>query len=429
MHELTGDREAVVRILEKTIHELEEGRPDTAHAGVRALSLASTRVWQPRRDELVERLTRAYEWDRREGAIAETAAFVPARRAEVRSPGVTDEPWYVPRNRTLSLFQSAMDEYLERKSEEDPSAAGLADSEQFDTTDPLWVSVVLQKLKAFFRGKARFPKHRSRTDFRFDLDNSVRIALVADWGTANASALAVGAEIKKRKPHHIIHLGDIYYSGDEREVHKRLLDVWPRHDGLQRSWALNANHEMYSGGHGYFKTVLPAFEQPASYFNLGNEHWRFIGLDTGYVDENLNAEQADWLAGQVEGPGKKVFLSHHQLYSPFENAGEKIERWIDGILRAGLVEAWFWGHEHKMVVYDRFKGVKGRCMGHGGIPFFVPPEHGERDEPAIKFIHTRGRPDRPDRGVHGFAILTLENKDLHVEYIDQDGKKAFEEDL
>jgi hypothetical protein len=238
MHQLTGDRQAVIRVLEETIHRLQESRRDTVLAGTEALSLASTRVWQPRRDEIVERLSNAHDWDRREGQIAETVALVPARRAEVRAPGVVDEAWYAPRHRTLALFQSAMDEYLERKSAEDPAAA-LAAVEQFDTKDPLWASVALQKLKAFFRGKARFPTHRSSNDFRFQLDDSCRIALVADWGTATPGALAVAREIARRRPHQIIHLGDVYYSGDEREVRKRMLDVWPRPDSLQRSWALH----------------------------------------------------------------------------------------------------------------------------------------------------------------------------------------------
>jgi hypothetical protein len=429
MHELSGDREAVIRVLEKTIARLEEDRPDTVHAGMRALALASPRVWQPRRDEIVERLESARQWDRREGEIAKTAAFVPAMRARVRAPGVTDEAWYSPRNRTLALFQSAMDDYLERKAEHQPAARAFSQPEQFDTSDPLWISVVLEKVKAFFRGKAKFPKHRTKGDFRFQLDDSVRIALVSDWGTGTENARAVVRQIEKRKPHHVIHLGDVYYSGDEREMRDRFLEPWPKPDSLQRSWALNGNHEMYSGGHGYFKTTLPEFMQPASYFNLGNDHWRFIGLDTGYVDHSLNMEQGDWLAGQIEGSARFVFLSHHQLYSAFEGQGDKLARWVAGPLSAGKVEAWFWGHEHKLVIYERVRGVKGRCIGHGGIPYLIPPDRGERDDVPIEFVHTRARPDHPDRGVHGFALLTLERKDLHVEYIDQDGAIAHKEDL
>lgn len=429
MHELTGDRRAVVRVLERTIHHLEEDRSDIAQAGIEALSLDSGRAWQPRRDEIVERLQIAYEWDRREGRIAEALAFVPSMRTRLRAPGIVDVAWYSPRHRTMALFQSAMDEYMERKAADDVAALTWSDPEQFDVADPLWISIVLHKVRAFFRGKARFPKHDAKSDFRFQLDDSTRIALVSDWGTGNENARAVARQIEKKKPHHIIHLGGVYYSGDEREVRKRFLELWPKPDSPHRSWALNSNCEMYSGGHAYFKITLPEFSQPASYFNLGNDHWRFIGLDTAYVDHNLNMEQADWLAGQIESPAKLVFLTHHQFYSDFENPGDRLDRWINGILSTGKVQAWFWGREHKLVAYERARGVRGRCIGHGGLPYLIPPEKNERDEFPIDFIQTRGRPDRPDHGVHGFALLTLERQDLHVEYIDQDGKIAHEEDL
>ena len=52
--------------------------------------------------------------------------------------------------------------------------------------------------------------------------------------------------------------------------------------------ALNGNHEMYSGGFGYFKLILPAFEQDSSYFALQNEHWLLVGLDTAYVDHDMD---------------------------------------------------------------------------------------------------------------------------------------------
>ena len=53
------------------------------------------------------------------------------------------------------------------------------------------------------------------------------------------------------------------------------------------------NHEMYSGGHSYFKTFLPKLglfdadkkiisPQSASFFCLETDHWVILGLDTGY---------------------------------------------------------------------------------------------------------------------------------------------------
>jgi hypothetical protein len=78
-----------------------------------------------------------------------------------------------------------------------------------------------------FRRKARFPKHASRSDFRFQPGDEARIALVSDWGTGNESSRAVARQIEKKKPHHMIHLGDVYHSGDEREVRKSFLESYP----------------------------------------------------------------------------------------------------------------------------------------------------------------------------------------------------------
>ena len=59
-----------------------------------------------------------------------------------------------------------------------------------------------------------------------------------------------------------MHLGDVYYSGTEKEVEERFLKVWPT-EAATINRALNGNHEMYSGGFGYFKLILPAFGQAA----------------------------------------------------------------------------------------------------------------------------------------------------------------------
>src|SRR5207247_823473 len=106
----------------------------------------------------------------------------------------------------------------------------------------------------------------------------------------------------------LLHLGDVYYSGTPAEIQERFLDEWPkRTDAISR--ALNSNHEMYSGGYAYFDMTLPRFTQPSSYFAFCNDHWLLIGLDTGYVDHDLDDEQAAWVnyvAGQ--SPTSRVVL-------------------------------------------------------------------------------------------------------------------------
>jgi hypothetical protein len=186
---------------------------------------------------------------------------------------------------------------------------------------------------------------------------------------------------------------------------------------------------MYSGGYGYFRTLLREFNQPASYFSLGNDHWRIIGLDTGYVGRDLNIEQADWLAEQLRGPEGKVLLTHYPLFSAFERPSSKLDRWVDPVLSSGWLTAWFWGLEQRCVIYEKYRGIKGRCIGHGAMPYLAPPEKGELDVPPITFVQTRASPTDASYGVNGFALLTLDRKSMKVEYIDQDGDVAYNEEL
>jgi len=262
----------------------------------------------------------------------------------------------LPRDRTFSLFQSALDSYLtelqtKRRLRHRTTRAPAG---SFESTDPGWVSVVWEKLWVRLgRGFARFRSHKKPTDFMFPLEDNCSIALVGDWGTGIKRALAVAREIEKHTPHHAIHLGDVYYSGTEEEITERFLANWPKNVG--RSWALNSNHEMYSGGHGYFKITLKKFKQPASYFCLRNNNWQLIGLDTGYVDHNLNREQFEWLLHKVNNyNGKTILLSHHQLFSAYESQGENLEARLDMLLDEGKIYAWFWGHEHRCIVYKPY---------------------------------------------------------------------------
>ena len=64
-----------------------------------------------------------------------------------------------------------------------------------------------------------------------------------------------------------MHLGDVYYSGTKKEVQQRFLDIWPK-DAGRRTIAVNSNHEMYSGGFGYFDLALPAIGQKSRTISL-----------------------------------------------------------------------------------------------------------------------------------------------------------------
>lgn len=207
------------------------------------------------------------------------------------------------------------------------------------------------------------------------LADDLAVALAADWATglygAPRSAAAIRSIAVTRPFDLLMHLGDVYYSGTPEEVEERFLRLWPADAGL-RNRALNGNHDMYSGGFGYFGTILPAFGQAGSYFALQNEHWLLVGLDTAYVDHDIDDTQLAWLDGLLDqaGPRKTVLFSHQQPFSRLSSQGLKLQAALRPLLERGAITAWYWGHEHQCVVYDRHDrwGFYGRCLGNGGVP-------------------------------------------------------------
>ena len=203
----------------------------------------------------------------------------------------------------------------------------------------------------------------------------LRLAMMADWGTglygAPICARSIDADTKPIDL--LLHLGDVYYSGTQNEVRTRFLDKWPkRADALSR--ACNANHEMYTGGDGYFRVLLPAFAQPASYFAMQNDDWLLVGLDSAYEDHDLAGAQVEWLEKVVRGAGDRraILFTHHQPYSLLSGQGPKLLTKLGRLLGEKKIFAWYWGHEHRCVLYDAHPawGLLGRCIGHGGYPYF-----------------------------------------------------------
>jgi predicted phosphodiesterase len=215
------------------------------------------------------------------------------------------------------------------------------------------------------------------------INNTARIGILGDWGTGlyGAPVCARSIENSKEQYDSLIHLGDVYYSGDTKETKERFLDLWI--DPSKSTWenkdsvihrACNSNHEMYTGGHAYFNYTLSKFEQSASYFALHNDYWILAGLDTGYKEGDLMNGQTEWLEDLIsKSEGRRIILfSHHQPFSWFEKGYTKITNKLDKILKEQKIFAWYWGHEHRCVLYDKHPiyGLYGRCVGHSGYPYF-----------------------------------------------------------
>ena len=305
---------------------------------------------------------------------AELSVALTALEAETarQGPGVMAA---VP-NQLASLMQSRM---LEEPPPGNPMLIGASSDTQsamevkYDEHDILgWVGSVF----TWWRKIVPEP-WRSAPETPTPIGNGrhLRLAMMADWGTGlyGAPVCARSIEADSRLFDLLLHLGDVYYSGTQSEVRTRFLDKWPkRPEALNR--ACNANHEMYTGGEGYFRVLLPAFNQPASYFALQNDAWLLVGLDSAYEDHDLADDQAGWLARIVQAAGDRrvVLFSHHQPFSLFDSQGPKLVTKLGALLAQKKIFAWYWGHEHRCVLYDAHPawGMIGRCIGHGGYPYF-----------------------------------------------------------
>lgn len=252
-----------------------------------------------------------------------------------------------------------------------------------------------------------------------------------------------------------MHLGDIYYSGDEPEVRDRFLKFWPHVPGAI-SRALNGNHEMYTGGKAYFDHILTdqMFNQPASYCAFQNGHWLLVGLDSAYKDHDLREEQLPWLNNLLTGVGSRrvVVFSHHQPFSQLDKQGPRLQAKLMPLLSSGRIFAWYWGHEHLCVVYHKHErwNLHGRCVGHSGYPYFRPRLNGigrtEADS-GVSWVELAPRPDvapgalvldgpnpyvpgeEEKYGAHGYVTLEFDGPRLREIFHLADGTRVRTNDL
>lgn len=269
------------------------------------------------------------------------------------------------------------------------------------------------------------------------IPDNARIAVFADWGTGLYGAPAITHCIEKLdRCDVVLHLGDTYYSGEGDEIRDRLVGSWPKRPAGTINRALNGNHEMYSGGKGYFEALSGFFQQPASCFALQNSKWLLVCLDTAYQDFNLDEKQVAWVKSMVNAAGtrKLILFSHHQPFSQLDAQGPNLQVALADLLNKQRIHAWFWGHEHRLVLYDAHHawGFKGRCIGNAGFPAFrddLPDAHGN----LYQFLNLAAQPQAPKAqlfdgpnfwipqdteafGPHGYVVLDFDDDTVWETY-------------
>jgi hypothetical protein len=326
---------------------------------------------------------------------------------------------------------------------------------QFGPCDPRWIVVRLAELL----GRQRHPYVNPPPD-PTQIGEVAEIVLVGDWATALPQAINVSNAIRAhllKDPdieRHVIHLGDTYYCGLREEYENRFLPHWPVDAGSPvSSWSLNGNHDMYTGGHGYFDTLLAdsrfGAQRGSSNFILRNNYWQLIGIDSAYQspdDPNLSEGQKGWLdqavnAGTGAESRQTILLSHHQAFTAFgdTNVSGKLAADVSSALNGRRVAAWFWGHEHRGTVYatdivaQNFDKVARytATVGHGGVPQLVSTD----GRPATTVNETLLAADRGGwqfDGVYtvdedtwsfgGYAVLSLNRQRAEVTFFDEMGQ-------
>jgi hypothetical protein len=250
---------------------------------------------------------------------------------------------------------------------------------------------------------------------------------------------------------HVIHLGDVYYSGETSEYDARLIAPWPvtqaDADAGVTSWSLNGNHDMYSGGHAYFGHLLahPLFaaqragDKATSWFHLTTPSWDIVALDTSWdpnplamghyaVLEDPQGGYAADVARQARAAGRKVMLlSHHQYLPAYEphDIGPILPRKLAPLIAGDGVDAWFWGHEHRCLGFDPAPGVRfARCIGHGGVPVVAH----DANAPYPRGVTWEERDFLAKDGFHwgrfGFAVLDFAGGEVQVRYMNELGNQV-----
>jgi len=303
----------------------------------------------------------------------------------------------------------------------------------------------------------------------YEIEDRATFSLIGDWGTGTDEAEKVANCVREFAPDFTLHLGDVYYVGDENEIRENYLGEktspynpvkWPM--GKKGSFALSGNHEMYARGKGYYGTILPKMGlkeagaewgagQWASFFCLENRFWRVIGIDTGYnstqfdfgkmpvfkrskwirkskhlkPDCRLPSPLIDWMKATVNADADNrglILLSHHGSHSAFSDWYQIPSIQLSEVIHRPAI--WFWGHEHKLAIYDKYAvpgGIEayGRCIGHGGMPVERGAEPDMEECRLAAWDNRRYDNGEPiNVGYNGNANLSFDGPSLRIEYRD-----------
>ncbi len=386
------------------------------------------------------------------GALVLSGSLSAEKRTRTSEPTPQDRKSYLPRDMVLSFLQAHREQHSAEW-----TATGPAFSEGFNPDrgfDYHWVTEFLGELGTHILRRIRFrlPAGGPRTQ---PLAPDARIVIVGDWGTGEGVALRVAEQMRRQiaaagdREVHVVHLGDVYYAGTAWEARHRFLDHWPvdpEQATRVRSWCLNGNHDMYSAGEGLFDVILADDRfrlqrttdgTRTGEFHLRGADWDVVGVDTSWKfhlgdvrggQGHLERGQRRWITERLAGSARRtVVLSHHQ---PFTRSAAGAAGVTDvgnllgatAPLREGRgIDAWFWGHEHRLYSYGARSGIGyATCTGHGAV-LEEPATAAVAGPGEAEFRATFRDGDGDEWRMPGFTVVDLDARTASVRYVDMNG--------
>ena len=253
--------------------------------------------------------------------------------------------------------------------------------EKYSDLDPGWLiarAEYFALLLGLIKKHSFNPRHAV-----IDLSHKQQLSLnlVGDWGTGDypengehhSSSRRVMDVISQHPADLNIHLGDVYYAGTSKpflfgqgEEIQNFLNYWK--SGQLGSLALNSNHEMISGGYGYFDQLLQDSRftlqkdptgSHSSIFVILFGNWAILGLDSAYnakaigLDQGLLVDDAqiNLLKSYGQSDHRIFLLTHH---NGMNFTGTQTTRLWDQVVTAlgRQPDVWYWGHVHKGLVFS-----------------------------------------------------------------------------
>jgi Calcineurin-like phosphoesterase len=294
------------------------------------------------------------------------------------------------------------------------------------------------------------PQFTSQFIYKLDEPSSgapLEIALFSDFGVGRYYSRYIAKQFRTRRFPYAIHLGDVYFAGrrsEFAEYFEKLIDPILADTSV---FALNSNHEMFSGGIPYFNYISkraalhPAKQkQEGSYFCLRSERFQIVGIDTAFFGYGRYKEPAlvEWLENVLR-EGRRLGCVNILLSAdhPYEYGDDEMTRLLGKDLKrlaleSKLVDLWFWGNTHYCALFDHKPAPSGdipalpfigSCIGHAGYPY-EKQRRGKFEPAPMIFLEDRARfPKetnlRQDKGNNGYCVLQL-NADgsIGLQYVD-----------